>query len=339
MRASRDAPRIKFLFLLHPYPLRRTIRFARTTSKQELLNQIPNFMMGPAYDWPGRAPGSQARFRSAERKATVHPAHSSNRRGNVRGFTLIELLVVIAIIAILAAILFPVFARAREAARKTSCLNNLKQIGTGAMMYVQDYDECFPDSRQSNNTLDGGGCSGIGAAPGYYGATHITCWGIRLYAPGTSTTTRVLAGYPARLNPYVKNSNVFLCPSDNNVARWIGTASERSSYYQRHAHDTYASIRGSSVKTAVINRPAQLAYVVEEAWHAGAADPYAWNGSNTGAKGFNGVYYDGHAKWTKLNFVTGTNNIGSYDLNWFFNGPGTNAGGHWDFATDPTDVQ
>jgi len=60
-----------------------------------------------------------------------------------RAFTLIELLVVIAIIAILAAILFPVFARAREQARKTTCLSNLKQIGTAALMYVQDYDETF----------------------------------------------------------------------------------------------------------------------------------------------------------------------------------------------------
>ena len=58
-----------------------------------------------------------------------------------RAFTLIELLVVIAIIAILAAILFPVFARAREQARKTSCLSNMKQIGLGIGMYVQDYDE------------------------------------------------------------------------------------------------------------------------------------------------------------------------------------------------------
>ncbi len=62
-----------------------------------------------------------------------------------RGFTLIELLVVIAIIAILAAILFPVFARAREKARQSSCLSNVKQIGLGMMMYVQDYDERFPE--------------------------------------------------------------------------------------------------------------------------------------------------------------------------------------------------
>jgi prepilin-type N-terminal cleavage/methylation domain-containing protein/prepilin-type processing-associated H-X9-DG protein len=62
------------------------------------------------------------------------------------GFTLIELLVVIAIIAILAAILFPVFAQAREKARSISCLNNVKQISTGMMMYVQDYDELFPPS-------------------------------------------------------------------------------------------------------------------------------------------------------------------------------------------------
>lgn len=61
-----------------------------------------------------------------------------------RGFTLIELLVVIAIIAILAAILFPVFARAREAARTTYCRSNLKQIGNAVMMYSQDYDETMP---------------------------------------------------------------------------------------------------------------------------------------------------------------------------------------------------
>ena len=71
------------------------------------------------------------------RQNPVSPRHA---------FTLIELLVVIAIIAILAAILFPVFAQAREKARQTSCLSNNKQIGTGIMMYVQDYDEHYPQS-------------------------------------------------------------------------------------------------------------------------------------------------------------------------------------------------
>jgi prepilin-type N-terminal cleavage/methylation domain-containing protein/prepilin-type processing-associated H-X9-DG protein len=66
------------------------------------------------------------------------------RRFRTGGFTLIELLVVIAIIAILAAILFPVFAQAREKARAITCISNLKQIGTGTMMYIQDYDETYP---------------------------------------------------------------------------------------------------------------------------------------------------------------------------------------------------
>src|SRR5438046_982945 len=78
--------------------------------------------------------------------------------GPERGFTLIELLVVIAIIAILAAILFPVFAQARDKARTTSCLSNGKQLGTALMMYAQDYDETYPiqpENQKSYNRWNG----------------------------------------------------------------------------------------------------------------------------------------------------------------------------------------
>lgn len=79
--------------------------------------------------------------------------HVPSRHCRKSGFTLIELLIVIAIIAILASILFPVFARARENARRSSCQSNLKQIGLGIMQYVQDYDERFPGQGSPPATL------------------------------------------------------------------------------------------------------------------------------------------------------------------------------------------
>src|SRR5438128_816636 len=100
------------------------------------------------------------------------PMHASSRRG--RGFTLIELLVVIAIIAILAAILFPVFAQARAAARKASCISNANQIGKATMMYVQDYDETYYPHR--HNCPGGSACNPLLAdptfAPGITGAAQ-----------------------------------------------------------------------------------------------------------------------------------------------------------------------
>ncbi|MGQ9733315.1 MAG: prepilin-type N-terminal cleavage/methylation domain-containing protein [Candidatus Zipacnadales bacterium] len=97
-----------------------------------------------------------------------------------RGFTLIELLVVIAIIAILAAILFPVFAKAREKARQTSCLSNIKQISLAMLAYAQDYDErfswcCVPTARSVSQNLDQ--CPWW--RPGNYASTDIRYEGSR----------------------------------------------------------------------------------------------------------------------------------------------------------------
>lgn len=100
---------------------------------------------------------------------------------SLRAFTLIELLVVIAIIAILAAILFPVFAQAREKARAISCLSNEKQIALAVMMYSQDYDETFPISR---------------------------------WWPEYDPNTPGKQGWVVAVQPYIKNLGVFKCPSD-----------------------------------------------------------------------------------------------------------------------------
>src|SRR5471032_3062991 len=108
------------------------------------------------------------------------------RRSQRAGFTLIELLVVIAIIAILASILFPVFARARENARRASCQSNEKQIGLGIAQYTQDYDEKLPinHSNLSQN------------------------YGVQFYNdPGANMN------YLTSILPYTKSTQIYLCPS------------------------------------------------------------------------------------------------------------------------------
>jgi prepilin-type N-terminal cleavage/methylation domain-containing protein/prepilin-type processing-associated H-X9-DG protein len=115
----------------------------------------------------------------------------SRNEPGCHGFTQIELLVVIAIIAILAAILFPVFAQAREKARQTSCLSNLRQIGTAFAIYAQDYDERLPDRRDLKTALPGG----------------FQPW-------STWPPSDPRAGWAALvLEPYVKHSGLWTCPS------------------------------------------------------------------------------------------------------------------------------
>jgi prepilin-type N-terminal cleavage/methylation domain-containing protein len=127
-----------------------------------------------------------------------------SRRG-ARGFTLIELLVVIAIIAILAAILFPVFARAREAARRSGCLSNMKQVTTAIMMYTQDYDEIMP-YQQLGDVCD-------------YATAKTNVW-----------INSVM--------PYVKNKGVWVCPSADD---W-GKKGDSDSVYWYNGHASAKAI-------------------------------------------------------------------------------------------------
>ena len=112
---------------------------------------------------------------------------------NRKAFTLIELLVVIAIIAILAAILFPVFAQAREKARQTVCLSNGKQLGNAMMMYVQDNDERMP------GCLPGIGPTGVSALKPLNGAIYNPDW--------------TVIPFDSQIGPYAKNDDIFGCPT------------------------------------------------------------------------------------------------------------------------------
>jgi prepilin-type N-terminal cleavage/methylation domain-containing protein/prepilin-type processing-associated H-X9-DG protein len=126
--------------------------------------------------------------------------HNTDRR--VKGFTLIELLVVIAIIAILAAILFPVFAKARAQARKIAGISNLKQIGTGTMMYVQDYDERFPYYNWGLMSCNESGNAGNSATNPTYSGNDAR---FEPYSAGAWCNS---------VQPYVKNLQLFQDPSD-----------------------------------------------------------------------------------------------------------------------------
>lgn len=115
-----------------------------------------------------------------------------------RAFTLIELLVVIAIIAILAAILFPVFAQAKEAAKKTQCLSNTKQMGLGAMLYSSDYDDVLP-------------------ATGWSMPCHDP---LNMNAKGSDDYFSGVYAWPIAIQPYSKNYNILVCPSDPDKNGW-----------------------------------------------------------------------------------------------------------------------
>jgi prepilin-type N-terminal cleavage/methylation domain-containing protein len=241
-----------------------------------------------------------------------------------RAFTLIELLVVIAIIAILAAILFPVFAQARDKARQASCLSNAKQLGLAAMMYVQDYDETFFWQGGWDEIRD------VGAGS----------WG-----PYYNTFIR----WPYAHLPYLKSEGVYQCPSDKlrnrqfsaNPDDWGGTVAFPMSYGPNLMLFTYTT---NSVSLAALTKPAEkillgeavTAFACCESWNAeyfrganqaGGENGWDWGtyrqrvglGKQLGTTdaemssvtrhqlGNIAVFADGHAKWLRWNSVGDSN--------------------------------
>jgi len=232
-------------------------------------------------------------------RATKTSRKGFTRRCGGDGFTLIELLVVIAIIAILAAILFPVFARAKAKAQQTSCLSNVKQLTLGMLMYASDWNDTAPDQ---------GNCGGI------------TCQGC-----GDRWFTNQLS-WPWGLWPYVKNHDMYVCPTvpaegweaDPNLAK------DRISY---HANSVITCHEGAGgVNLTAINNPATVIWLVD-GWKRSAGPRTAtapvWSEAGGGYmngrivqqacgcpnrpaflygvhnRGMNCGYCDGHAQWIK----------------------------------------
>jgi prepilin-type N-terminal cleavage/methylation domain-containing protein/prepilin-type processing-associated H-X9-DG protein len=198
-----------------------------------------------------------------------------------RGFTLIELLVVIAIIAILAAIIFPVFSQVRENGRRTTCLSNVRQLAQAVTMYTGDYDEILPNVT--------GGPPGENYTGGWVFFKHFP------YGPFDVTQGSIYS--------YVKNKSIYTCPSDDK-----GKQSGLSYAMNDCAYNAPQPFLGMAFASslAAINEPSSLMMLGEEAEQAsndkkGSTNDggLAYPGDSLTARHRDGgviAFYDGHAK-------------------------------------------
>ncbi|MFQ6132525.1 MAG: type II secretion system protein [Armatimonadota bacterium] len=206
-----------------------------------------------------------------------------------KGFTLIELLVVIAIIAILAAILFPVFARARAKARQTSCLSNEKQLALAQLMYAQDYDGNFAVGGRFNWEVnkDGGNTGCNAADPNDWWR----CYGNLFYK-----------WQVAALDPYIRNLELWRCPSDSNGnVNNIGPAEGWVSYHW------FVKWVWNDGDPGYPDTGPNLNWPKDEDTHAadrilyGEYGIFGWAGTNGNHDtGYNCCFFDGHAKLVKF---------------------------------------
>ena len=230
-----------------------------------------------------------------------------------QAFTLIELLVVIAIIAILAAILFPVFARAREAGRRASCQSNLKQIGLGLIQYSQDYDEVL--------------------IADWYGTDLATGTGKTLPLSSSNVSYKWMdAAYP-----YIKSEQIFTCPSATgdaaepfvyyaNLTADDRDANKLSSYSIVHGYGANQSTRtppvshpllGDIVSLARADTPSTTAWVLDGTGYTNTvvnSDNTLSNPVNRHLETINTLFLDGHVKAMRREVLEKLNDDGTMSM-------------------------
>lgn len=218
-------------------------------------------------------------------------------QGRNRGFTLIELLVVIAIISLLAAILFPVFARARENARRAGCMSNLKQIGLAFVQYTQDYDEHFPPNIWGQ----------LNSSSTYTKSTIPNAYKI---CDGLSVCSNY-ATWIDSIYPYVQNTQIFTCPSQPVTA----TTNYPSYAYNTNIGHASTASAGGGIPLAQINNASSLAMVADcyeqyGIYYLVLATSYYGLRNSTDTRffphfdGANIAYADGHVKWINHTSIT-----------------------------------